>query len=116
MLIEASIILQPPSFSGDLESAEQLSAAYAAFMKSGCAKAFHRDKIPVESGMFRIEGLPPADYVIQITAQEKSDPQGNPSPQNRSRTHAIAAKRVSVPPLTESQEPVDLGNIILRLQ
>ncbi len=116
MLIEARIILQPPSLSGDQEDAEQRYAAYAAFMKSDSTKAFQREKIPVESGMFRIEGLPTADYVIQITAQEKSALQGTPSPQNRNQTHAFAAKRVSVPPLSDSQEPVDLGNIVLRLQ
>jgi hypothetical protein len=86
-------------------------AAYGEFMKSDPGKAFRREGIAVNAdGTFRIEGLPEAQYVLYITAY------GKPARPGGAHGPALArvVRRVEVPPLADSEEPIDLGNGVLR--
>jgi hypothetical protein len=104
LAIDVIVFLRPPSVSGSIDDVRKDANAYSTFMKSEYAKPFRRDKIAVNAdGSFRIEGLPETDYVIQVRATDK-----------RLNASAFVAKRVTVLPLSDSKEPVDVGDLALR--
>jgi uncharacterized protein (TIGR03067 family) len=112
LTVEAELSLRPPSMS--MRSGDELNreyAAYQAFLKSDLGHAFRREGIAVNAdGTFRIEGLPEAHYVLYVTAY------GKPAGPGGDRGPALArlVRRVEVPPLADSEEPLDLGNGVLR--
>jgi hypothetical protein len=102
--LQANVFPRPPHISGIQEEVQKSFAVYGDFMKSEYGKAFFRDKIAVNAdGTFRIEGLPETDYVIQVTATGEGLKAG-----------AFVSRRVTVPPLSESKEPLDVGELVLR--
>ena len=98
LTLEAKIYLKGPSISSDKDD----FGAYHEFMKA-YGKSFRRDKIAVNAdGTFRVEGLPESQYVIQVSATGKGLKAG-----------ASCARRVTIPPLCDSKEPVDVDNLVL---
>ena len=101
LTMEAKIFLRPPSMSGPTNEVQEYWDACGEFMRSELGKAFARDKIAVNAdGTFRIAGLPATRYVIQVSASGKGLERG-----------AFAARRVVVPPLRDSKEPFDVGEL-----
>jgi hypothetical protein len=112
-VIEAEMSLRLPSMSGHWsdDDLNREYAAYGAFMKSELGKAFRREGIAVNAdGTFRIEGLPEAHYVLYVTAYGKPAGPGG----DRGPALARVVRRAEVPPLADSEEPVDLGLGVLR--
>jgi len=108
--VELSVSLRAPSMSGFQDEVDQAWAAYQAFVKSELGRAFHRDKIAANAdGTFRIEGLLETRYLLVIAAYRKPASPGA----DRGPMIARMAKRVEVPPLADSKEPLDLGNLVL---
>jgi uncharacterized protein (TIGR03067 family) len=111
LAVEAELSLRPPSMS--MRSGDELNreyAAYQAFLKSDLGRVFRREGIAVNAdGTFRIEGLPEAHYVLYVTAYGKPAGPGG----DRGPALARVVRRVEVPPLVDSEEPVDLGNLVL---
>jgi hypothetical protein len=101
LTLEAKVFLRPPSISGAIGEVQEHWDAYGAFMKSELGKAFKREKIVVNAdGTFRIEGLPATAYVIQVSDSGKGLEKG-----------AFTSRRVTVPPLCDSKEPADVGEL-----
>ncbi len=108
--VELSVSLRAPSMSGFQDEVDQAWAAYQAFAKSELGRAFQRDKIAANAdGTFRIEGLLETRYLFVIAAYKRPTLPGA----DRGPMIARMAKRVEVPPLADSKEPLDLGNLVL---
>lgn len=100
------------SFSA-LVNDKDLQNGYKEFGETDYAKAFKRDNIPVNAdGTFRIERMPEARYILQVQATQK------PTSANTADASidGLFVRRIEVPPLAESQEPVDLGELVLRVE
>ena len=112
LTVDAEMSPDPPSIDtfGDSTYRDNQWAAYGEFIKSELGKAYQRKNIAVNAdGTFRIEGLPETRYVLYILAYEKPVRPGG----DRRPLIAQTARRVEVPPITESREPVDLGKLVL---
>ena len=111
--VEAEIFLEPPPFSGHRDWIQKSRAAYGDLMKSELGQMYRRDKIDIAAdGTFRVEGLAEANYMLRVRARRKAV---SPST-DRSQTSAYAASDMQVPPLSDSKEPVDVGEVVLRFE
>lgn len=102
--IAVSVVLRPPAPSGSSDDVKETLEAYREFLKSTLGKPYQLDGIAVgDDGTFRIENMPETEYIIQVRASGEG-----------LKSEATASKRVTVPPLSESKEPVDVGNLMLK--
>lgn len=108
---EASAILRPPTVSGFGEEVQERWNAYHLFLESELGQAYRRDPVAIHAdGTFRIEGLPAGNYLLRVTARQKSASSPTDGPQQA----GFLARRFEVPPLGESSEPLNLGELTLR--
>ena len=112
-VVELSISLRPGPFfvvEWAFEEPENQGASQGPSVKPELEQAFQRKKVRANAdGTFRIEGLPETEYLLQIYAYRKpAAPGAVPGPEL-----AWATRDVKVPPLADSKEPVDLGNLVL---
>lgn len=108
--VEATIFLRPPSVSGFQEMVQKDFQVYGQFLQSQIGKQFHRDKIPVSAdGTFDISGLPETEYALQVRGREKK----SHVEEGRQPWQGFYARRISLPPLADSADPLELGEILL---
>jgi hypothetical protein len=108
--IEATIFLRPPSVSGFRDMVQKDFQVYGQFMESPIGKQFKRDKIPIDvNGTFDISDLPETEYVLQVRAMEKN----SHVEEGRQPWQGFHARPITVLPMADSADPVELGQILL---
>ena len=111
-VVELSISLRPGPFFvvEGFEESENQGASQESSLKPELEQAFQRRMVLANAdGTFRIEGLPETEYLLQIYAYRKPAAPGAALGPDLAR----ATRYVKVPPLADSKEPVDLGNLVL---
>ncbi|HEV3164645.1 MAG TPA: hypothetical protein VGZ22_11505, partial [Isosphaeraceae bacterium] len=110
--IKLEIFLRPPSVSGSAQVVEELFRQYRIVVNSKRGKLFTRDSIPIDSeGRFRVEGLPPAQYLLQLSVPGRQSDTGKPA-----RLAGFLSRRFEIgsPEDAGGREVIDLGTLELR--
>jgi hypothetical protein len=110
--IKLDIFLRPPSVSGPTDAVKEDFRLHGAFLQSAHGPLYIRGDVPVgPDGSFRVEGLPPQDYVVQVRVN-KAGVEGTTS----ETLAGFAAQRFRVPSPrgAEGKKVADLGEIAPR--
>ena len=105
--IDIRVFLRPPPISGPVDRVEEYNRKYDAFLASEHGKLYVHEHVPVgPDGRFRVEGLPPQCYVVQVRV-----PKAGRREESLSDLAGFIASPFEVPPAENalSQSLVDLG-------
>jgi hypothetical protein len=110
--VNLRVFPKAPHFSGRIEGGNDPVRCWSRFLQTEEGKTYVRDDIAVAAdGSFRVEGLPPTEYQVMISASEQAVHGGHFQKGELLRGGA----KVQLPPIVVDQrpDPIDLGTIKL---
>jgi hypothetical protein len=106
--IDITIFPPPPSVSGAVQVVDELFRQYQAFLRTEHGKRRSRDHIPVDAeGRFRVEGLPPGRYVIQVRVRRSGAAVGG----GKLAGFSSGSFDVASPQNAKGRDLIDLGTL-----
>ncbi len=110
--VNLRVFPKAPHFSGRIEGGSDPVKCWSRFLQTEEGKTYVRDNVAIAAnGTFRVEGLPPTEYQVMISASEQSVNGGHFQKGELLRGGA----KVQLPPVISGRppDPIDLGTIKL---